>query len=784
MADSKNVVWYITLIILMCGPVISLDSNSTSKSSNTNGSTPQTLIRGGINSDLLNVSSFPDVQQLRSLLGNGSLALDIMSSMFRQLMSPIGNGTSSASLSGSPIIEQILKSQQMAMLLATPIGQQLQGILADGGPGKYLTSAMSKFSTSCQSDVQILLGAISKGEGWALKFLDAIGKPPSGILDGQLLWLGSYDQCVDAKTFNTTTEFRGQYCLADIQMTGILPSMPGVPAKITFALCVPDTCQLNGLGLPLLCDKKESFLDDQSAVAITAVVSVLGAIILLATMYDVIRQLVLKKTKMSQVTEMDFMALPPEKHMNGFTNPPSYSETNPDKPSSNKYDMNPEQYEQGEPGIIGKLLLSFSIYTNGRKLLCTQQTSESLTAVNGIRFLSMSWVILGHTLTFAFFFQENAGPFILKAYKEWTFMAISNATVSVDTFFALSGLLVAYLSLREMQKVGSVKKFNWIMYYFHRYWRLTPPYMLFLFFYSILFPYLGNGPYWFSSSYRDWEMCKESWWTNILYVNNLVKTDKLCMGWAWYLANDMQFYILSPLILIPLFVSPVVGGIMSMIFLIITTVVPGVIAAQKHYSATYPDISGNPAMVDYFDKVYIKPYCRMGPYIIGLITGYLLYRTKRQVNIPKVLNLLGWLVAACMNIAVLYGLYNPDNKHVLIEPESAAYTALSRTAWAIGVCWVVFACATGNGGPINTLLSWSPFVPLSRLTYCAYLVHPVIMLYIYGMRRTAVYLAYPEMVCTFLGYLVIAYIVAFVISLAFESPMMGLEKAIFRQGRK
>ena len=30
-------------------------------------------------------------------------------------------------------------------------------------------------------------------------------------------------------------------------------------------------------------------------------------------------------------------------------------------------------------------------------------------------------------------------------------------------------------------------------------------------------------------------------------------------------------------------------------------------------------------------------------------------------------------------------------------------------------------------GPVNHLLSWSGFVPLGRLTYFAYLVHPMLM---------------------------------------------------------
>ena len=52
------------------------------------------------------------------------------------------------------------------------------------------------------------------------------------------------------------------------------------------------------------------------------------------------------------------------------------------------------------PGMPGKLLLSFPIYTNAKKILNTNQPAGTLTAVNGIRFVSMTWVILGHTYAF------------------------------------------------------------------------------------------------------------------------------------------------------------------------------------------------------------------------------------------------------------------------------------------------------------------------------------------------------------------------------------------------
>lgn len=70
---------------------------------------------------------------------------------------------------------------------------------------------------------------------------------------------------------------------------------------------------------------------------------------------------------------------------------------------------------------------------------------------------------------------------------------------------------------------------------------------------------------------------------------------------------------------------------------------------------------------------------------------------------------------------LIYGLY-----HVELAPAAAAaYSSLSHTAWALSLAWIVIACSSGNGGYVNTVLS-APFIyPFSRVTYCAYLVHPL-----------------------------------------------------------
>jgi hypothetical protein len=61
----------------------------------------------------------------------------------------------------------------------------------------YISLSANNKTTECERDFELVLESVLKRDLWALKVLDSWGKPlPSGILTGNIYWVGNYDQCL------------------------------------------------------------------------------------------------------------------------------------------------------------------------------------------------------------------------------------------------------------------------------------------------------------------------------------------------------------------------------------------------------------------------------------------------------------------------------------------------------------------------------------------------------------------------------------------------------------
>lgn len=202
-----------------------------------------------------------------------------------------------------------------------------------------------------------------------------------------------------------------------------------------------------------------------------------------------------------------------------------------------------------------------------------------------------------------------------------------------------------------------------------------------------------------------------------------------------------------------------------------------------------------------FDKIYDKPWTRLGPYLIGMAVGWILFRTNCKIRLPRLTVATAWTLAMLNLFVLVFGLYRTD----LSQFTAAAYSSLSHSAWALSLAWITIACSTGYGGYINSLLSAPCLYPFSRVTYCAYLVHPIVIrsmalnsdapLHLGGDLMVSsllplsdflyMYFSYFSLqVVMFFGLTVASYFLSFVVSMSFEAPVVTMLKILSPSRKK
>ncbi|KAL2731445.1 O-acyltransferase like protein-like [Vespula squamosa] len=324
-------------------------------------------------------------------------------------------------------------------------------------------------------------------------------------------------------------------------------------------------------------------------------------------------------------------------------------------------------------------------------------------------------------------------------HESWSKMLVLNGNMVTDTFFLLSGVLLAYTEIIKKEK-SSNWKLDVIGLYLHRYTRLTPAYAMMIGFYATIYSKFGSGPHWDVWVGSNREYCRDNWWSNLLYVNNYVNVPDMCMSQSWYLATDMQLIWLSPIFLYPMLkpARRIFFWIVIGFAFVLSMLLPFAVTFIHRYTATMFYYKEQQDVANVFLYVYTRVYTRAGPYIVGLALGYLLAKRRSyDIKLRKPYIVSGWLIAIAVGLSAVLGAREMYfDKHPYNRLEASFYAGMHRQAFALAVSWIIFSSVYGYAGPVGEFLSWRGWTPLSRLTYSAYLCHYVFLLSRAGSVRT------------------------------------------------
>ncbi|XP_064457883.1 nose resistant to fluoxetine protein 6-like [Ornithodoros turicata] len=623
-------------------------------------------------------------------------------------------------------------------------------------------------TSDCSRSILKLLLSLKSKAPWALRMADANGRPPPGLLFGTTGSYGDFDECVSvvAKPPN----FVGKYC-------SLLLELPPKFAKSTaeifqkdgyfvgrrspeffhakrdgyykgqrFGICMPSVCTIPDIERMMeMTIGKYGFsyfisgcdwVDNPDR-------NWTGIRIAMAAITGVLTLLVIAGTLLDWTVASDSPIR--------------------DKKSNWNY------------------IMAYSAITNTRKLISTKieegSDNQRLSCFAGIKLFSTLWVILGHT-----YFIVDIGALrsyfkTVAATEEYLFPLIINAYPSISTFFFIAGFLVAFNILKRLKNYKGNFGVVVVVLILRRYIRLTLP-VMFMVGFGFLLTMFIRGPTFFDFAGHNDNQCRQHWWRVALHINNWLPFLKMCNPFYWYISVDFQLYSVFWIIPVIMLKREKLG-----LFLMAALVAaPTIYVIVQTYIMDYQPL---PLMLDVderrptetTDYVYVRPFTHVGSYCSGILFGYLVLKFA-EVKIHKVLQGFLWVASFTAGLTVVMAAYPWMQNMFPSRIETALYAGLHRTAWALCMGWLTYACITGRGGFINRFLSWKAFIPLSRLSLGAYLTSIVLIQVRMVTRRELQEYTHPAMVTLFLAISVMSYIAAYVLFLLVECPINNLERKL------
>ncbi|KAM3863986.1 O-acyltransferase like protein [Diretmus argenteus] len=443
--------------------------------------------------------------------------------------------------------------------------------------------------------------------------------------------------------------------------------------------------------------------------------------------------------------------------------------------SSSQEENNSIRHKLCSPGdCVYWCLQAFSLQNTTQGVLSTS-SHVSYSSLNGIRVLTLLWIIYGHTmLSSKMFHMDNNQRWRKTVLKNPLHVFTLNGPffLPVDTFLLIGGLLSARSLLCSIHKAEDKMSPSVVgNFLFRRFKRIQPLHLFIICLCIGLFSLVPKGSYWFKVHHTVVD-CKMYWWANLLLINNFFTTHKACLPWMWYLGVDFQNYLITPLLVYLYRRNRAVLATVATSLLLMSITTSAVITAVLHLPVGLPQMQ---SLDDYFQYYYAQPFTRCAPFVMGILMGIYMTTSKDQVLKHQWQAALGWF--SCLSGMALVFVLGYILQDVPPRPSvpHALYQGLHRPLWALAVAWIILACEEGYGGFIKSLLSHGWWIPVSNISFACYMIHPFFLTLYDDTQDTPFHYTYMNFMYLFFGHLVPTLVIGYVLTVLVEKPFLLLK---------
>nr|CAH7765027.1 unnamed protein product [Callosobruchus chinensis] len=379
------------------------------------------------------------------------------------------------------------------------------------------------------------------------------------------------------------------------------------------------------------------------------------------------------------------------------------------------------QFCGGKQKSSGAVVASLSLISNSKRLFSTTPHVGNMDCLHSLRYLSICWVVVGHRYIHNMVYPSYNSIQMIYWVQEYFSTLVMGGTVSVDTFFLIS----------------SIYEVN---------------------------PSTDHSSGWTCNCFETFRI-----WTQ-------------CIVPVWSVADDMLFFYCSPILLVPLWKSPIYGKLNWLLLYIFSIFVSFWVAWTKEYDGSMP-ITPRLLDLEYFHKHYVAPHTRASPYILGLLFGYSLHKTRNHpVKISPAVAFVGWSFAifSISSVVLIAHMFHMED-YVYNRMFSSLFLSCSRSVWTAGLIWMVFACINNCGGAVNFILTLPMFRVLGRLTYSISLLHFGFQAATMAAGKNPPHFSNFVVISMAISDIVIMTAVAVPFALFFEYPATGLVMGLLRK---